>query len=66
LIYIIELIKLNKPLLTLVSFLILQRMINKFIIVVLLLTGVLSLDNGLGLTPPMGWNSWNHFACNIS
>ncbi|GMG98937.1 hypothetical protein Nepgr_000777 [Nepenthes gracilis] len=24
------------------------------------------LDNGLGLTPPMGWNSWNHFNCNIS
>ncbi|KAL2938978.1 Alpha-galactosidase [Bienertia sinuspersici] len=23
------------------------------------------LDNGLGLTPPMGWNSWNHFGCNI-
>ncbi|XP_040866582.1 alpha-galactosidase isoform X2 [Glycine max] len=23
------------------------------------------LDNGLGHTPPMGWNSWNHFACNI-
>ncbi|CAN0926625.1 unnamed protein product [Linum grandiflorum] len=22
--------------------------------------------NGLGLTPPMGWNSWNHFQCNIS
>ena len=22
-------------------------------------------DNGLGLTPPMGWNSWNHFGCNI-
>lgn len=21
--------------------------------------------NGLGRTPPMGWNSWNHFACNI-
>ncbi|MBN2084696.1 MAG: glycoside hydrolase family 27 protein [Anaerolineales bacterium] len=20
----------------------------------------------LALTPPMGWNSWNHFACNIS
>eukprot|EP00977_Amphora_coffeiformis_P021054 scaffold8760_cov155-Amphora_coffeaeformis.AAC.4 len=20
-------------------------------------------DNGLGLTPPMGWNSWNHFGC---
>ncbi|KAK7291256.1 hypothetical protein RIF29_06248 [Crotalaria pallida] len=23
------------------------------------------LDNGLGNTPPMGWNSWNHFGCNI-
>jgi alpha-galactosidase len=21
--------------------------------------------NGLALTPPMGWNSWNKFACNI-
>ncbi|KAF1886405.1 hypothetical protein Lal_00045637 [Lupinus albus] len=24
------------------------------------------LDNGIGLTPPMGWNSWNHFGCNIN
>ncbi|KAA8521005.1 hypothetical protein F0562_011707 [Nyssa sinensis] len=23
------------------------------------------LANGLGLTPQMGWNSWNHFHCNI-
>jgi len=22
--------------------------------------------NGLALTPPMGWNSWNKFACNVS
>lgn len=22
-------------------------------------------DNGLGLTPQMGWNSWNHFGCKI-
>ena len=22
--------------------------------------------NRLGLTPPMGWNSWNHFGCNVS
>ncbi|MFL6735048.1 MAG: alpha-galactosidase, partial [Sphingomicrobium sp.] len=22
--------------------------------------------NGLAQTPPMGWNSWNKFACNIS
>src|SRR5947207_2478990 len=25
-----------------------------------------ALDNGLALTPPMGWNSWNHFGCNVS
>ncbi|KAF4361105.1 hypothetical protein F8388_021053 [Cannabis sativa] len=23
------------------------------------------LANGLARTPPMGWNSWNHFSCNI-
>ncbi|KAK4595371.1 hypothetical protein RGQ29_013718, partial [Quercus rubra] len=23
------------------------------------------LANGLGLTPPMGWNSWNHFNCKV-
>jgi len=22
--------------------------------------------NGLALTPPMGWNSWNNFACNVN
>ncbi|MEO5798932.1 MAG: glycoside hydrolase family 27 protein [Gemmatimonadales bacterium] len=22
--------------------------------------------NGLALTPPMGWNSWNHFGCDVS
>src|ERR1035438_6233843 len=25
-----------------------------------------ALTNGLALTPPMGWNSWNHYGCNIS
>uniref|UniRef100_A0A2N9HBZ3 Alpha-galactosidase n=1 Tax=Fagus sylvatica TaxID=28930 RepID=A0A2N9HBZ3_FAGSY len=24
------------------------------------------LANGVARTPPMGWNSWNHFQCNIS
>ncbi len=24
------------------------------------------LDNGLGLTPQMGWNTWNKFQCNIN
>jgi len=23
-------------------------------------------DDGLALTPPMGWNSWNKFGCNVS
>ena len=30
------------------------------------LGGCLALDNGLGRTPPMGWNSWNHFHCGIN
>ncbi len=25
-----------------------------------------ALDNGLARTPPLGWNSWNKFACNVS
>lgn len=25
----------------------------------------LALDPGLARTPPMGWNSWNHFGCHI-
>ncbi|CAN0913163.1 Alpha-galactosidase 3 [Linum grandiflorum] len=28
--------------------------------------GILQLQNGLATTPPMGWNSWNFFACNIN
>ncbi|MCU0512849.1 MAG: glycoside hydrolase family 27 protein [Anaerolineae bacterium] len=27
---------------------------------------VQALDNGLALTPPMGWNSWYAFRCNVS
>eukprot|EP01083_Nonionella_stella_P136015 413728_1 len=26
----------------------------------------LKLNNGLALTPQMGWNSWNHYACGIT
>ena len=25
-----------------------------------------ALGNGLALTPPMGWNDWNAFGCNVS
>jgi alpha-galactosidase len=26
----------------------------------------LALDNGLARTPPMGWNDWNSFGCNVT
>lgn len=29
-------------------------------------TAVLAADNGLAITPQMGWNTWNHFGCDIS
>lgn len=32
----------------------------------LALTGVFAHDNGLAITPPMGWNTWNKFGCNIN
>jgi alpha-galactosidase len=32
----------------------------------LLATKTLALNNGLGMTPQMGWNSWNKFACKIN
>jgi alpha-galactosidase len=25
-----------------------------------------ALSNGLALTPPMGWNDWNAYGCNVS
>ena len=30
------------------------------------LTNAYPLDNGLARTPPMGWNSWNKFACDVN
>jgi alpha-N-acetylgalactosaminidase len=32
----------------------------------LLLFGAVSLDNGLGLTPPMGWMSWEQYHCTVN
>ncbi|KAI0348714.1 alpha-galactosidase [Trametopsis cervina] len=32
----------------------------------LLLSCVSAANNGLALTPQMGWNTWNHFGCSIS
>ena len=25
-----------------------------------------AVDSGVAMTPPMGWNSWNHFACKVT
>ena len=37
-----------------------------FIACLLVTAGSLpALDNGLAKTPPMGWNSWNKFACDV-
>jgi alpha-galactosidase len=40
------------------------------LVLILILAGAqietLAVDNGLARTPPMGWNSWNKFACNVS
>ena len=37
-----------------------------FFCITILITTLLALDNGLGMTPQMGWNSWNHFACDVN
>lgn len=36
------------------------------LLVFLLLQLTFSLDNGVGRTPPMGWNGWNYLQCNIN
>jgi alpha-galactosidase len=32
----------------------------------LLATGAVALQNGVARVPAMGWNSWNNFRCNIN
>ena len=32
----------------------------------LLLPALLAIDNGKGITPPMGWRSWNLFGPNVN
>lgn len=49
--------------LTLIIFIHTMRLI---ILLIGLLMLVSALDNGLGRTPPMGWNTWNHFGCKIN
>lgn len=38
----------------------------RIITALLMVLAISCLDNGLGLVPPMGWNSWNKFACKIN
>ncbi len=43
--------------------------LNLMIIVVCIFCSInliVAIDNGVGLTPPMGWNAWNFLRCSIS
>ena len=40
--------------------------IIKIFVLIICFTFINSLDNGLGLTPQMGWNPWNKFGCDIN
>jgi alpha-galactosidase len=47
------------------------KIVILLVVVAALAGGMLAQDSkavsaGLALTPPMGWNSWNKFACNVS
>lgn len=44
------------------------RMLYKpfFLSLILLLSLSFALDNDVGISPPMGWNGWNHFKCDLN
>lgn len=35
-------------------------------VLLLLFSSAMALNNGLGKTPQMGWNTWNKFGCSIT
>jgi alpha-galactosidase len=43
-----------------------RRVICTFILLITCVAPARALNNNLAKTPPMGWNSWNKFACNVS
>eukprot|EP01132_Coremiostelium_polycephalum_P009645 gene9645-11826_t len=43
-----------------------MKNLSYLLIVYCFINPTLSLNNGLALTPPMGWNTWNYFGCNTS
>jgi alpha-galactosidase len=42
------------------------RVMYTFLLLMICGAPASALNNGLAKTPPMGWNSWNKFACNVS
>ena len=40
--------------------------VGVLVLACILPTAVLSYNNGEGRTPQMGWNSWNHYHCNVN
>lgn len=44
----------------------LHKKMNKAFMVAMMAAYTNALENGLGLSPQMGWNTWNKFGCNIS
>jgi alpha-galactosidase len=48
---------------------VLRVFVFQLLVAVVFAVGVFAarpIDNGLARTPPMGWNSWNKFGCNVS
>ena len=43
-----------------------KRKMSLLLLLCLLPAAVQSYDNGLGRTPQMGWNSWNHYNCSVN
>eukprot|EP01117_Protostelium_nocturnum_P006348 TRINITY_DN2295_c0_g1_i1.p1 TRINITY_DN2295_c0_g1~~TRINITY_DN2295_c0_g1_i1.p1 ORF type:complete len:381 (+),score=95.78 TRINITY_DN2295_c0_g1_i1:101-1243(+) len=43
-----------------------MRKIAQIFFVMTHIFGTLSANNGLGITPQMGWNSWNNFGCSVN
>jgi hypothetical protein len=40
-----------------------KKMLSIFVFAVSILTTASALDNGLALTPPMGWLAWERYRC---
>jgi alpha-galactosidase len=40
--------------------------ITESALILLLINSTMALENGIGLRPPMGWNTWNAYGCNIN